>query len=69
MALEVTSAAVAMVTAMNYNNYHAVGTDFANWSGTNVANLAALQTASGLEANSVSGDPVYIANDDLPVSV
>lgn len=65
VALEVTSAAVTMMSAMNYNNYFAVGNDFANWAGTNVADLAALQTASSFEANSVSGDPVFTAPDDL----
>lgn len=65
VALEVTSAAVTMVSQMDYNNYHAVGNDYANWGGTVVADLAALQTASSLDANSVSGDPVFTAPDDL----
>jgi hypothetical protein len=53
---------------MNYNDYYADGTGgvFGYYSG-DVADLAAWQTASGQDANSISGDPGFIGNDDLHI--
>lgn len=51
----------------NYNDYYSDGTYLAYW-GANIANLAALQSASGKDANSVSVNPFFYANDNLHAS-
>jgi len=51
---------------INSNLYYATG---ANWFyyGANVADLTAWQTATGYDAASVTGDPLFIGNGDLHV--
>lgn len=66
VAFESTSGATAgMIAEMNYNNYFSAGADLADWGGTAVTNLAGLQTANLMDANSVSGNPVFVSDDDL----
>lgn len=67
VALEVTSGGVDMISEIDYNNYFATGTDFADWDGNTVASLTALKALSAMDSNSVSGDPVFLADDDLHV--
>ena len=50
----------------NYNNYYTTGSSFAYWSGAK-ADLSALQSANGQDANSTSTDPLYVSNTDLHV--
>lgn len=61
-------------TVLNSNDYYVSGAQgvLANVGGTggiaaatNIATLAALQTATGKDVNSVSGDPVFASNTDL----
>jgi len=53
-----------MVVASDYNNYYTTGSNFVYWSGAQ-SNLAALQTASGKDANSLSIMPSFTSNTDL----
>lgn len=55
------------IASSNYNDFYTPSGLFAYWSGA-VADLAALQTASGYDVNSVSADPVFTSNVDLHVS-
>jgi hypothetical protein len=53
------------ITECDYNNLYTLGAKFAKM-GSDKADLAAWQaTASGLDSNSVSMDPVFYAADDL----
>ena len=47
------------VTSMDYNDYYTSGSTLGNWNGTGCSTLANWQTNSGMDANSVSGDPAY----------
>ncbi|HRY99779.1 MAG TPA: LamG domain-containing protein, partial [Bacteroidales bacterium] len=49
----------------DYNNYYSTGSALAYWGSGNVANLAALQTASGMDANALSLDPLFMAPGQL----
>lgn len=60
-----TAATGGYVTTQNYNNFYGLSAELGRFGTTSAADLAAWQTASGLDANSVSGDPVYAAPDDL----
>ncbi len=60
-------ATVAKVVANNYNNYFTVGTNLAYWSAAKT-NLSALQSASGMDQNSISFNPNYLSNTDLHIS-
>ena len=70
-AVEISSAAVSTgyVTTMNNNlvNYDASNTSPLRHNNTNYADLAAWQVATTFDANSVEGDPVFVAADDLHV--
>ncbi len=55
---------VAQVTATDYNNYYTTGVNLAYWGG-NMANLAALQTASSKDTYSISISPDFVSNGDL----
>ena len=57
----------AIVTS-NYNNFYATGTNLAYW-GSAQTNLTALQTASGMDANSISSDPGFESTTDLHINV
>ncbi len=52
------------VTSSDYNNLYASGTNVGYYIG-NRTSLSAWQSATGRDANSVSSDPLFVANDDL----
>ncbi len=64
---EVSAAAVTLgyVTSSNYNNIFGTGTTLVRVGTTNYADLASYQTATMLDANSVSSDPLYVGPTDL----
>jgi hypothetical protein len=57
----------ASVTVCNYNNYYTTASNFVYW-GAAYPNLAALQTASGKDANSHNINPPFNATHDLHLS-
>ncbi len=48
---------------INYNDYY--GITFLGFLGGNRANIAAWQTATGLDGNSVATNPIFVSNSDL----
>jgi hypothetical protein len=56
----------AAIATSNFNDIYTTGTTLAFWSGDR-ANLSALKTASGKDANSVSLDPLFTSNTDLHI--
>ena len=60
----VNGSGTSYIQASDYNDLYATGTYLAYW-GSAVSNLAALKTASGKDAHSVSADPQYVSNTDL----
>ncbi|MFM8433376.1 MAG: right-handed parallel beta-helix repeat-containing protein [Bacteroidota bacterium] len=54
----------AALTVCNYNDLFG-GTGAGSWNGTPATTLADWQAASGLDANSTSGDPQYVSFIDL----
>ncbi len=55
------------IASSNYNNIYSTGAKLAYWNGARNT-LAALQTASGKDGNSVSVDPGYMSKFDLHVT-
>ncbi len=53
------------VIESDYNNFYTTGTNFINWEGTTYANLATFRSASGMDAHSLSLDPLYLSETDL----
>ncbi len=53
------------VTASDYNAYFSDGPNLAKWLTTDCATLAALQAANSKDANSLSDEPYFVADDDL----
>ncbi len=59
----------SVVAESDHNDFHKPsGGTLANWGGTAVSTLAALQAASGKDAQSVSGDPLFVSLTDLHTS-
>jgi PKD repeat protein len=56
------------IAASDYNNLYVAGNNLVNIGGTNYADLAAYQSATGMESNSISVDPLFV-NDDLHTCV
>lgn len=56
------------ITESDYNDLYTSGTVLGYYS-TNQADLTAWQTASAKDANSISSDPLFAANDDLHVFI
>ncbi|MPM12559.1 hypothetical protein SDC9_58912 [bioreactor metagenome] len=54
------------ITESDYNDLYTTGSVLGYYSG-NQADLTAWQTASSKDANSISSDPMFMANDDLHV--
>ena len=54
----------AAIDTSDYNDFFVTDTILAYWNG-NVSNLAALQAASGKDANSITVNPQFISNTDL----
>ncbi len=52
------------LTSTDYNNFYSTGNNFVYYAAA-IANLAALQTASGKDLNSMSVDPSFLSNTDL----
>ncbi|MBL4656961.1 MAG: hypothetical protein JKX73_03095, partial [Flavobacteriales bacterium] len=52
------------INVSNFNDFYATGTNLGYWAG-NRTNLAAWQTGSSKDANSISVDPEYVSNFDL----
>lgn len=55
------------IAGLDYNNYYTTGSSLAYYSGAK-ADLAAFQTASSMDANSVSIDPMFPSTTDLHVN-
>ena len=53
------------INTSDYNDFYTTGPNLAYWGGTDVADLAALQTASSKDPNSVSANPFFVSNTDL----
>src|SRR5205823_6000579 len=49
----------------NYNNFYSSGSNLVDWNGTNFSSVSAFYSASGLDANSINTDPIYVSNTDL----
>lgn len=69
-AAEVTASAVTAnyISYSDHNNVYATGPVLIRWGSTDVATLAAFQTATGSNANSVSVDPIFVSATDLHTS-
>lgn len=53
------------ISSSNYNDFYAPGSSYyAHW-GSSATSLSALQSNSGMDANSVDADPVFTSNVDL----
>lgn len=59
------NAATTVFTDINYNDYHSVSGPNLGFLGSNVLNLAAWQTATGKDVNSLSVAPVFTSATDL----
>lgn len=57
--------ATSTFASINYNDYYTVGTNLGVFNGTTCANLAAWQTATTQDANSISTDPLLTNASDL----
>ncbi|MFC2111514.1 right-handed parallel beta-helix repeat-containing protein, partial [Bacteroidota bacterium] len=55
------------IISSDYNDYYTTSTNFVYW-GSNKTNIAALQLASGKDANSLSVDPTFNSATDLHTS-
>jgi hypothetical protein len=55
------------INSTDYNDLYATGAILANWNGDQ-ADLAVLQSASGMEANSISANPQFVSQTDLHAS-
>ncbi|HCB61072.1 MAG: hypothetical protein A2W93_07150 [Bacteroidetes bacterium GWF2_43_63] len=49
----------------NYNNLYTTGSNLAVFDYNDYANLASYQTASAMDANSISSNPIFISNTEL----
>ncbi len=58
------TASPSAIISSDYNNYYSTGVNLAYW-GANVTNLAALQAANSMDANSSSINPTFFSNSDL----
>ncbi|MAN04827.1 MAG: hypothetical protein CMI35_17235 [Owenweeksia sp.] len=67
-AVEVASNASSnYITQMDYNNLYSLGTDLGKFGATSTTDLTAWKVASTFDANSLSGNPLVLANNDLHV--
>lgn len=64
-AVEMTANGLKSVTDMDYNDLYVTGTKLAAIGSTDYTTLAAWQTASGFDTNSVSVDPRFTSNTNL----
>ncbi len=54
-----------LINMSDYNDLYTTGTNIARWSGTQMATLANLQTASSMDAHSIAANPGFASNTDL----
>ena len=47
------------IGASDFNNYYSAGSSWGTWSGSSITSLTDIQSASGMDLNSVSNDPAY----------
>lgn len=66
-AVEVSEGAASnnMIATLDYNNYYATSGVLMDYNGLNRSSLSDVQGATGQDANSISTNPVFVANDDL----
>jgi len=55
------------IAESDYNNFYTEGEILGKWDGNNVTDLTALQTLSGLDANSLSINPGFVSDSNLHV--
>jgi pectin methylesterase-like acyl-CoA thioesterase len=55
-------------SSSDYNDLYGTGAVLAKWNTTDYADLTALRSASGMEANSVSVNPQFVSTSDLHTS-
>jgi hypothetical protein len=55
----------SLISMSDYNDLYSTGTNIARWSGTQMATLADLQTASSMDAHSIAANPGFVSNTDL----
>lgn len=67
-AIYTSSTSASAITASDYNCLFSTQAPLATWAGSSVSDLAALRSASGLEANSLSLDPGFFSQTDLHVT-
>lgn len=53
------------IGAADYNDHYTTGSVLGYWNGGNIADLTAWQTITGMEANSLSVDPLFLSDSDL----
>jgi hypothetical protein len=51
----------------NYNDLYSKGTNIGYWSGSNITNIANWKSASNMDTNSISIDPLFKADNNLHV--
>lgn len=66
-AMVTTGAAANHLNVLNYNIYHTNGANLFYVNNTNYSDLASWQVASSLDSNSLTGDPLFVNDDDLHV--
>ena len=55
----------AVIAVSDHNDFHTTGANLVRWGGVNYGTLAALQAASGKDANSLSTIPGFLSATDL----
>lgn len=58
----------SLINLSDYNDLYTTGTYIARWSGTQIAALADLQTASSMDGHSIAANPGFASNTDLHVT-
>ncbi|UCF64837.1 MAG: T9SS type A sorting domain-containing protein, partial [bacterium] len=57
----------AAIGTSDYNDFYTTGANLARWGSTDITDLAALQTASGKDPNSISANPIFASATNLHV--
>lgn len=65
--LDIESTYASYITNLNYNIYDGAGTNLFENGGVQYSSLSAWQTATGFDANSYFGDPIFVSSTDLHV--
>ncbi len=56
------------ISTSDYNNLFTTGTNIAAWNNSVLTDLSAWQTTSGMDANSLSTDPLFVSTTDLHIA-